>query len=623
MFSRRFLTTVALCTLAFIAFVGMESLCGGGAPDIPTVTGPTGDVYQRASTRFKLVTTHPKGDNVYFVVDWGDGEIDTSVTSYSGDSEEPEEASMYHRWDVVGTYEVNELAYTEDDEDKTSDWSAPQSLGILANNYPVPPVVINPPAGAVKGIPLEFRAMSWDPDGDLVQLKWDFGDWQPETGAVPGSTVVVDTNRFSKIETTEVWCIARDTKGSESDRTTLTVVVGEAGAVRDWWYSDAEEEGIIITAPVVADAGGGIYYVYCGADYPNKYYSFSIIDGELDITGSASPEDQGEENVFEGHGAYARNTGNHIVGNEDGELYAFSRDLDDSWRFPNAPDTMLLGGEWGAPAINGNRIYVANHSDTIFYLTDNFSSVTLKAVYYVPGVGENCIIDNAGNVIVANDSGDIYKFDGELNLAPGFPYRVGTPNPLYVLYTPSLDENANIIVGAADGMLYSVKPDGSGLNWSVQLNGEVYRAVVGNGAIFASTSSGRVYSIVTATGAITWDKMVSETGEIVSSPALCANGFMYLQDDGDFVYCINTADGSLVWVCDCQSQGPNSRRSGGGGRDFDRLEASLTIHPNGDILVVGEDAFYLVAGYKDQGLLNAPWPSWQKDQENSGKMSGW
>jgi len=45
---------------------------------------------------------------------------------------------------------------------------------------------------------------------------------------------------------------------------------------------------------------------------------------------------------------------------------------------------------------------------------------------------------------------------------------------------------------------------------------------------------------------------------------------------------------------------------------------------DGNVVIVGEDAVYCVAGYEDKKLqTTAPWPKWQKNSHNTGKAGSW
>jgi outer membrane protein assembly factor BamB len=110
-----------------------------------------------------------------------------------------------------------------------------------------------------------------------------------------------------------------------------------------------------------------------------------------------------------------------------------------------------------------------------------------------------------------------------------------------------------------------------------------------------------------------------------TAPIVAANGYVYFHDDADALYCLNQADGTVIWSCDCPRYLP---RSGGMARHLRKAGVAdyppnPTILSNGNIIVAGADALYCVAGYTN-GPLDplAPWPKWQHDVYNTGYVHG-
>ena len=119
------------------------------------------------------------------------------------------------------------------------------------------------------------------------------------------------------------------------------------------------------------------------------------------------------------------------------------------------------------------------------------------------------------------------------------------------------------------------------------------------------------------------EKLLAQSSAFSTAPIVAANGYVYFQDEDDVLYCLNQADGTLIWSCNCPNYLP---RSGGGSSHRPRklqltdYLPNPTICANGNIIVVGSDATYCVAGYTAGPLDGtAAWPKWQKDLSNSGK----
>jgi outer membrane protein assembly factor BamB len=142
---------------------------------------------------------------------------------------------------------------------------------------------------------------------------------------------------------------------------------------------------------------------------------------------------------------------------------------------------------------------------------------------------------------------------------------------------------------------------------------------LGPGNIYFGTGLGSVYAIKQSDGTQVWKKSVSPA-EFLTTPIVTGNGLLYIQDADDIVYCIKQSDGTVVWECNCLDYGPIYGK--GGGRKVDFFPGNPTICPNGDIIVVGEEALYCVAGYTAGTLAATPWPKWQHDLHNTGRVGG-
>ncbi len=610
-----------LLGLSLLAFVGMGLNCGDKPPATPGAPVGPASAYQRATASFKVTTTSPGEKDVMYVMDWGEGTVDTSGKKDSGDT-----ATVYHRWDATGTYQVKVMAILADAPEKASDWSGEASIEILANDPPAKPTLTGS-AVAVHDVPAWFSATTTDPDEDSIAFKflWGDGDVGEWSTFVASGAVVRDSHTFTKIETVEVRCFAKDNKGSESDTSDpLTVVVGEAGAVIWWWWSPGEEgEEAPTTAPVLLTHESN-ELAYTAPGFPNKIYGINVVDGDPEESGS--PNFASEENAFTGHPAYCERTGHIIIGNEDGELYAFTTGLSGEWNWPDSSAEGLTMIEWGAPAIYDNRIYVPHDDDTLYYFADNGPSVTLAARYFVAGLGEAAVVDNDGNVYVTTSWGWLYKFPSDLS-APTWTSLLSTTNQ--ELYVPAIGGDGTIYVGGVDSTFYAVDPATGDVKWELPVVGAAHRCVVGYSAIYVTTGFGMLHSLSPA-GVENWAVQLSPTWtEIVAGPVLTqpvasiGDGLIYAQDYDDVLYCVKQSNGEPVWTCNCLDFGPTVKK-GSGKRDIDLMEASLAITSTGNIIVVGDEALYCVAGYADGILAGSAWPKWQQNKYNTGRMiSAW
>jgi hypothetical protein len=86
-----------------------------GSPEKPDIEGPT-EGKPNIDYEFTFVTTDPENDDVFYYIDWGDGEIEKWI----GPSESGEEVTVNHSWEKQGTYIIQ--AKAKDTSDHESEW---------------------------------------------------------------------------------------------------------------------------------------------------------------------------------------------------------------------------------------------------------------------------------------------------------------------------------------------------------------------------------------------------------------------------------------------------------------------------------------------------------------------
>jgi len=330
------------------------------------------------------------------------------------------------------------------------------------------------------------------------------------------------------------------------------------------------------------------------------------------------------EDDFTGGSALCAVTGNVMVGGEDGELYALSiADLTHTWEWPNkSPQDSLTYIPWGAPAINGSDIYIGRDNDSLYKFTDAGSSVILGPVYDVDGatVIDAPAVGADGSVYFGTDSGYLIRIDANLAAPIWRAHLV----PVGEIHSPIIGSDGTVYCAPdSPPALYAVRPDGT-IKWTATLDGIGARPALGRSALFVGTDMGTAYSIDPLTGSINWQKSLTQDYSFSTTPIVAANGYAYFQDDGAVLYCLDQADGTLIWSCDCDSYLPGGRRGGNsprpGKRGLTHYAPNPSITSTGDIIVVGRAAVFCVAGYS-QGPLDpaAAWPKWQKNLSNTGK----
>ncbi len=608
--------TAATALLALVVVLGLTG-CPSKPPATPGAPWGADSTWTYSTYTCSVVTTIAKG-NIRYIMNWSDATDTGDIVYASGET-----AAVTHEWDAVGTYNVTVQAIRDEDPKKASDFSPAKSVKVVLNQRPVVDSVFIP-AVAIMGAPTNITVYGHDDDNDSLcaVVKWPKGDTTTELTPTPGSWTV--TNVFTTVETARVIVWVQDWKKAKSLPDTVYIPVGKEGGVK-WLWQDAEGNSMSTSALIVNDGSDDVVISFSWDDWTLRAITTAKGKSKHSATTVSDEED------FSGGPAFCAATGHVIVGSSEGELYALTvSDLARIWRWPNiTPADSEPGLAFGAPAINGSDIYVGRESDTdnlgkLYKFTDNGASVTPGPVYQLGRfntVVDAPAIDADGSVYVSTDSGYLIKFDA--NLTSPTWRKLLMPNR--ELGGPTIGGDGTVYCGANDtpAVVFAIRPD-STTKWTLALDGVASRPALGQSALFVGSDAGTAYSIDPTTGNINWT-FYDSLGAFITTPIVAANGFVYFQDDGDVLYCLRQADGSKVWVCDCNYYLPGGGRSGGR-LNRPRVTGLVDYSPNpsiassGDIIVVGDGALFGVAGYSDGALdLSAPWPKWQKDLYNTGK----
>ena len=135
-------------------------------PTAPIISGPEGGAVGEY-INYIFVTTDPNFDNLYFFIDWGDGNIDEWIGPYASG----EEAIISHKWSEIGEYEIR--ARARDESFYESKWS--ELFNIVISNPPEKPTINGPISGKIGDVYTYF-ATTADPDGDQIYYMFDWGD---------------------------------------------------------------------------------------------------------------------------------------------------------------------------------------------------------------------------------------------------------------------------------------------------------------------------------------------------------------------------------------------------------------------------------------------------------------
>jgi outer membrane protein assembly factor BamB len=465
---------------------------------------------------------------------------------------------------------------------------------------------------------VKLTARAHDPDGDSIGLRVEWGDRSDASTEFFSSPCSVELVHQYSVDTLSTVVVSAFDMNNVSTPIITTVPIPTCGRV-SWLWQDPTEQGAMMTSAVVAiDGEDEVVMSYCWGDF--RFYSIKVDNGRA----KSYITTRWPEYDFSGGPALCAATGHVIVGSDEGELYALSlAGLSQAWRWPDAsPESLEPYYRFGAPAIGGADIYVGRDNDSLYRFTDVGGSAAPGPVYglHSAWVVDAPVIDAAGNVIFGTDSGYLIKIDANLSSPIWRLHLIRTGE----VNGPIVGSDGTIYCGTESLRLHAVNPNGT-VKWTAALDGVGARPALGQSALFVGTDMGTVYSINPQTGAINWQKMLTQGGAFYTTPIVAANGCLYIQSDYDVLYCVGQTDGAVWWACDCNDYLPGGGRSGNspqprklGWNDYD---PNPSITSTGDIIVVGQNALFCVKGYPDRPLdLAAPWPKWQHDLYNTGHV---
>jgi outer membrane protein assembly factor BamB len=585
-------------------------------PVAPPPTGPaTSEV--EVECQFKVTASDPDLHQVSVRADWGIGDTsDWSALFPSGDT-----TTLRYAWSQPGEYHIS--AQAKDEEDELSPWSDPLAITITYDDTTPPVVTIVSPANGdtVEKGGIAIKAVAFD-DWAVTEVEFYVDGTLVGIDSAGGAG---DTFRYTWSDTSaqlvmmsyDLVAQAFDAARNEAFSATTTITIAGTEGYVVWFWMNSREGACYTSAIVTTDLDQDEVVMTSSDDY--TFVSIRTKNGSKkdDVTTRYSEYD------FTGHPGYNAPLGHIIVGSDEGELYALSIDgLRRDWQFPDrSPEDSLTFMEWGAPAFSGLNIYIG-HDDTtnqLVLIQDLGTQGNQVAAYNVnAGVNDAPLLDAWGNVVFATNDGRLIKIDANLSS----PIWVARLEDQGDVYGPIFGSDGIIYCTSDSCRLFAIDPDNGAVKWAATLDEEVSRPALGRNALFIGDLFGTAYSINPSTGAINWKKIVSQASGFRTTPVVTDSGLVYFQDDDDVLFCVNQADGTLIWCCDCPRYLPFAKRHSPRPRRLwlTRYPPNPSICANGNVIVVGKDALYCVAGYPGATLdAAAPWPKWQKNLSNSGK----
>ena len=188
-------------------------------PFAPTIDGPsTGAI--NVEYEFTFQTTDPDADDIYYYVDWGDGNFE----DWNGPYESSVAAIISHTYTDLGEFNVK--AKAKDEYDFISEWSELHPITIIENSAPSIPEIDGSLEGDT-GIFYTYTFTSTDPDGNDLSyfINWDDGDTTGWTTPQTSGTDCEEGHKWTTAGTYTIQAKAKDIFGAESDWGTLEITM--------------------------------------------------------------------------------------------------------------------------------------------------------------------------------------------------------------------------------------------------------------------------------------------------------------------------------------------------------------------------------------------------------------
>jgi nitroreductase len=209
-------------------------------PEKPDIDGPTiGAVGMEYEYSFS--TTDPDENDVYYYIEWGDGQVDEWVGPYKSG----ELAKVNHTWASPDDYEIR--AKAKDTNDAESEWSDVYPVTIVENEPPNVPTIEGKTSGEA-GTSYLYTFTSTDPNEDQVSyyIEWGDGDltgWTAfQASGPPGYS---ESHAWDEQGTYTIEAKAVDVFGAESPWGELKVTMPRNRAINGFFLRFLEQFPIL------------------------------------------------------------------------------------------------------------------------------------------------------------------------------------------------------------------------------------------------------------------------------------------------------------------------------------------------------------------------------------------
>jgi hypothetical protein len=243
MMNRKMQTLVMILTAALC--LAAPRCTKNANPDTPPPPGGPAISKVGVSCTFHVTASDPDFDRVSVRIDWSNGDTsDWSEMFRSGDT-----MALEYAWSAPGNFKVSSQA--KDEKGAVSLWSNWHTIAI-ADTVNVPPGMPSMPAGPDTGfVDMDhgFSALAGDPNGDRLQLQFEWGDGDTSdwSALVSESTQVTMDHAWPSASEYLVAARARDERGLVSVWSDVHIMVAV-------WDTVSRPPGIPL-APAGMDTG--------------------------------------------------------------------------------------------------------------------------------------------------------------------------------------------------------------------------------------------------------------------------------------------------------------------------------------------------------------------------------
>jgi len=207
--------------------------------------------------------------------------------------------------------------------------------------------------------------------------------------------------------------------------------------------------------------------------------------------------------------------GNLYAGNDDRRLYAISQDGEILWTY------QVFDQIWSCPSFGNDGILFFGSNDLMLRSLTPDGERRWTALTLGPVASSPALNDSRDRVFVGSFDGYVHAYDA----ASGDQvWKFAVRDHIYA--TPAISPDGTIYVGAADGTLYALNPDGS-LKWAFDTLDPIRSsaAIDGDGNVYFGCGDGKLYSLA-PDGSKRWsfDTSEGDRNDLNGPPAIGPDG---------------------------------------------------------------------------------------------------